>query len=66
MEDMLCDARTGLTKAVVTGPDGAVLFYGRLFNVRRALPQMRLEMPHTYSPEQAHGLDNWPTSLQTQ
>ena len=28
VEDMLCDARTGLTKAVVTGPDGAVLFYG--------------------------------------
>ena len=29
MEDMLHDARTGLTKAVVTGPDRAVLFYGR-------------------------------------
>ena len=29
MEDMLCDARTGLTKAVVTGPGRAVLFYGR-------------------------------------
>ena len=27
--DMLCDARTGLTKAVVTGPGKAVLFYGR-------------------------------------
>ena len=26
---MLRDARTGLTKAVVTGPDRAVLFYGR-------------------------------------
>ena len=24
-----CNARTGLTKAVVTGPDRAVLFYGR-------------------------------------
>ena len=29
MEDMLCDARTGLTKAVVIGPGMAVLFYGR-------------------------------------
>ena len=29
MEDMLCDTRTGLTEAVVTGPGRAVLFYGR-------------------------------------
>ena len=29
MEDMLWDARTGLTKAVVIGPGRAVLFYGR-------------------------------------
>ena len=29
VEDMLCDARTGLTKAVLTGPGRAVLFYGR-------------------------------------
>ena len=29
MEDMLCDARTRLTKAVVTGPGRTVLFYGR-------------------------------------
>ena len=29
MEDMLHDVRTGLTKAVVTGPGRAVLFYGR-------------------------------------
>ena len=29
MEDMLCDIRTGLTKAVVTGPGMADLFYGR-------------------------------------
>ena len=26
---MLCDARTGLTKAVVMGPHRAILFYGR-------------------------------------
>ena len=29
MEDMLCDARTRLTKMVVIGPGRAVLFYGR-------------------------------------
>ena len=29
LEDMLHNARTGLTKAVVTGPGRAVLFYGR-------------------------------------
>ena len=29
MEDMLCDARTRLTEAVVIGPGWAVLFYGR-------------------------------------
>ena len=29
VEDMLHDVRTGLTKAVVTGPGRAVLFYGR-------------------------------------
>ena len=29
VEDMLHDARTGLTKAVVTGPGRAVLFYWR-------------------------------------
>ena len=29
VEDMLHDARTGLTEAMVTGPGRAVLFYGR-------------------------------------
>ena len=29
MEDILCDARTRLTEAGVTGPGRAVLFYGR-------------------------------------
>ena len=29
VEDMLQEARTGLTEAVVTGPGRAVLFYGR-------------------------------------
>ena len=30
VEDMLHNARTGLTKAVVTGPGRAVLFYGNI------------------------------------
>ena len=29
VEDMLHDARTSLTEAVVMGPDRAILFYGR-------------------------------------
>ena len=29
VEDMLCYGRTGLTKAIVTGPGKAILFYGR-------------------------------------
>ena len=29
VEDVLCNARTGLTETVVTGPGRAVLFYGR-------------------------------------
>ena len=29
LEDMLHDAKAGLTKVVVTGPGRAVLFYGR-------------------------------------
>ena len=29
VEDMLCNARTSLTEAVVTGPGRAILFYGR-------------------------------------
>ena len=29
VEEMLCYARTGLTKAMITGPGRAVFFYGR-------------------------------------
>ena len=29
VEDILCNARTGLTEAVVMGPGRAILFYGR-------------------------------------
>ena len=54
VEDMLHEARTGLTKAVVTGPGRAVLFYGRCL-MGEGLWQMRLEMPHSYSQELVHG-----------
>ena len=61
MEDMLHDARTGLTKAVVIGPGRAVLFYGRCSMGEGLTMQMRLEMPHSYSQGQVCGLDNWPS-----
>ena len=64
VEDMLCDIRTRLTKAVVTGPGGAVLFYGR-HSMGEAKLQMMLEMPHSYSQEQVCGLENQPTLLLT-
>ena len=32
VEDMLQEARAGLTEAVVIGPGRAILFYGRHFN----------------------------------
>ena len=65
VEDMLCNARTGLTKAVVTGPGRAVLFLWEAFNGGRAWPQTRLEMPHSYSQELVCGWKNWPTLPQT-
>ena len=64
MEDMLCDARTGLTKAVVIGPGRAVLLYGRCsmgegLNVDKARDAtFLLTGAGTW-------LENWPTSLLT-
>ena len=65
VEDMLHDARTGLTKAVVTGPGRAVLFYGRC-SMGEGLMVDELGMPHSYSQELVYGWKNWPTSLPTQ
>ena len=48
VEDTLHNARTGLTKAVVTGPGRAVLFYGRC-SMGESLTMDRLEMPHSFS-----------------
>ena len=50
VEDMLCDARTGLTKAVMMGPGRAVLFYGR-HSLEEGLTIARLGMLHSYSCE---------------
>ena len=65
VEDMLHDARTGLTKAVAIGPGRAVLSTGDVQWGRVKL-QTRLEMPHSFSQEQVYGWENWPTLLQTQ
>ena len=45
VEDMLHYARTGLTKAMVTGPGRAVLFMGDIL-WEKASVQMSLGMPH--------------------
>ena len=65
VEDMLQEARTGLTKAMVIGPGRVVLFYGR-HSMGEALKEIRLEMPHSSSQEQALGWGKLPTSLPTQ
>ena len=54
MEDMLCDARTGLSKAVVTGPGRAVLFYGR-HSMGKGLTADEARDATSYSQEQVHG-----------
>ena len=54
VEDMLHNARTGLTKAVVTGPGRAVLFYGR-HSMGEGLTADELEMPHSFSQELVFG-----------
>ena len=65
VEDMLHDVRTGLTKAVITGPGGAVPFYGRC-SLGEGLTMDVARMPHSYSLEWVCGLGNQPTLLPTQ
>ena len=65
VEDMLYDARTGLTEAVVTGPGRAVLFYGR-HSMGEGLTADEIEMLHSYSQELACEWENQHTLLQTQ
>ena len=60
VEDMLCDVRTGLTKAVVTGPGRAVLFYGR-HSVEEGLTMDKARECHI--PTHWSGYMGWETSL---
>ena len=55
VEDMLQEARAGLTEAVVTGPGRAILFYGRHSMGEGLKADMRLGMPHSSSQELGHG-----------
>ena len=48
VEDMLQEARAGLTEAVVTGPGRTILFYGRHL-MGEGLRWMRLGMLHSSS-----------------
>ena len=61
VEDMLHDARTGLTEAVVIGQVGQFFSMGDV-QWESVWPCTRLEMPHSYSQEQVCGLENRPTS----
>ena len=65
VEDMLHDIRTGLTEAVVIGPGRAVLFYGRHSLGEGLTVDEARDAPNSYSPEEVHGLENWPASLLT-
>ena len=64
VEDMTCYASTGLTKAVVTGPDRAVLFMGDIL-WERASVQTSPGMSHSCLQRQACGWVNQSILLQT-
>ena len=64
VEDMLHDTRTRLTKAVVIGPGRAVLLCGRC-SIGEGLTMDEARDTAFLSQEQVHGLENWPTLLQT-
>ena len=64
VEDMLCYARTGLTKAVVMGPGRSILFYGR-WSLERAWVLVSLGISHLCSQGQALRLANQPILPQT-
>ena len=64
VEDMLCYARTGLTKALVTGPGRAVLFMGDIL-WERASVHMNPGMLYLCLQGWAHGFINQPILLQT-
>ena len=62
--DMLQYARTGLTKAMVTGPGRAVLFYGR-HSLGEGLSPGESRDAAFMLTGQTHGLVNQPILLQT-
>ena len=65
MEDMLHDARTRLTKAVVIGPGRAVLFYGR-HSIEEGLTADEARDATLLLTGAGTWVENQPTSLLTQ
>ena len=65
VEDMLHNARTGLTKAVVTGPGRAVLFYRRC-SMREGLTADEVRDATFLLKELVCAWENQPTLPQTQ
>ena len=64
VEDMLQEARTGLTKAAVIGPGRAILFYGR-HSLGDGLKADEVRDAAFLLTGVAHGLGNQPTLLPT-
>ena len=62
VEDMLHNARTGLTKAVMTSPGRAVLFYGRCSMGEGLMADKARDAAILLTG--AGMWENWPTSLQ--
>ena len=65
VEDMLCTARTGLTKAVVTSLGRAVLFYGRCSMGEGLMADEARDATFLLAGA-GTWVGNWPTLLQTQ
>ena len=66
VEDMLHDARTGLIKAVVTGPGRAVPFYGRHSMGEGLTADEARDATFILTGTGTTGWENWPTLPQTQ
>ena len=64
MEDMLHDARTRCTKAVVIGPGRTVLFYGRC-SMGEGLTTDKARDSAFLLTGAGIWVENWPTSLLT-
>ena len=64
VENMLCNARTGLTEAVVTGPGRAVLFYGRCSMEEGLTADKARDATFLLTGAGTCEWENWPTLLQ--